>query len=348
MGLPPWLQRAMPALLAQRGHAVLLAGPPGMGQYELALALASAWLCEHPGPLGACGQCPSCHVIDVRTHSELFVLMPDQLALEHAWPLDPATQERIERKEIKPSRQIRVEAARAAVAFTQLTHGRQTGKVVLVYPAERLNAEAANTLLKTLEEPPGAVRFVLATEAAHQLLPTIRSRCHSFYLPWPPEDEGRAWLAEQAASDASLHGMSELDWAACWRAAGARPAEALAWARLGLRHALWQALPMQLADGDWRSMENWPPQRQLLVLMQWCHDLMAKAFTAPTRYFDADWLPPAPSMQRLRAFWRVLQQASRHVEHPFQPALWADAWAQRARALIHDRQGPHAGLHLAP
>ena len=48
---------------------------------------------------------------------------------------------------------------------------------MLDYPAEQMNHVTANALLKTLEEPPGDVRFVLASEAAHQLLPTIRSRC---------------------------------------------------------------------------------------------------------------------------------------------------------------------------
>lgn len=82
---------------------------------------------------------------------------------------------------------------RDAVEFSQRTSARGRGKVVLIFPADRMNTVTANALLKTLEEPPGDVRFVLATEAAHQLLPTVRSRCldphhamaRSTWMPWP-------------------------------------------------------------------------------------------------------------------------------------------------------------------
>ena len=76
--LPPWLARQLQTLLEQRGHALLLAGPSGLGQYELALALARAWLCEHTTAAGACGQCASCHAVNVRTHADLLVLLPDR------------------------------------------------------------------------------------------------------------------------------------------------------------------------------------------------------------------------------------------------------------------------------
>ena len=79
---------------------------------------------------------------------------------------------------------------RDAVEFAQRTSGRGRGKVVLVYPAERMNHVTANALLKTLEEPAGDLRFVLASEAAHQLLPTIRSRCLGHTMVWPDRSRG--------------------------------------------------------------------------------------------------------------------------------------------------------------
>ncbi|MEW6695182.1 MAG: DNA polymerase III subunit delta' [Pseudomonadota bacterium] len=332
MSLAPWLQRQLRDVLRLQGHAVLLAGPAGLGQYDLALALARTWLCEQPGPDGACGTCSSCHAVEVRTHADLFVLMPEQQALELGWPLDALTQERLERKEIKPSRQIRVEATRAAVAFTQVTQARGQGKVVLIHPAERLNPESANTLLKTLEEPPGRVRFILATEAAHLLLPTIRSRCQSHTMAWPTESEGQAWLQQVAAAERP--DASAADVAACWRAAGARPQEALAWVRLGLTDALWAALPRRLAQGDASAMAEWPLARQLQVFMLLCHDALAVATGAPPRYFPAEAVPPVPVPARLDAYWRALQQAARSVEHPVQPGLWNEAWAERTRAVF--------------
>ena len=105
--LAPWLQRQLVDLLAQRGHAVLLSGPSGLGQYELGLALVSAWLCDRPGPTGACGQCESCHAIDVRTHADLCVLMPETLSLALGWPLDESTQKELDDKKRNRDRETR-------------------------------------------------------------------------------------------------------------------------------------------------------------------------------------------------------------------------------------------------
>lgn len=215
--MAPWIARQTQALLAQRGHAWLLQGPSGLGQYELALALVSAWLCEQPTAQGACGHCPSCHAIEVRTHADLAVLMPETQMLELGWPLSEKAQADIDDKKRKPSKEIRVEAMRDLVEFAQRTDARGRGKAVLVFPAERMNAVTANALLKTLEEPPGDVRFVLATEAAHQLLPTIRSRCQTHTLAWPVGAEALAWLAGQGVEAPVAEALL--------RSAGGRPSE---------------------------------------------------------------------------------------------------------------------------
>ena len=325
--LPPWQQAQLQSLLQQRGHALLLTGPSGLGQYPLALALAGAWLCEHATEQGACGQCGSCHAITVRTHADLCVLMPETLSMELGWPLDEKTQDKIDKKEIKASRLIRVEAARQAVAFTQFTRSRGNTKVVLIYPAERMNIEAANTLLKTLEEPVGAVRFILATEAAHQLLPTIRSRCQSHALVWPEATEALAWLQSTSGADAAS--------AQVWlNAAGGRPDDALAWAQAGLGADTWRRLPNAMAKGDFAAMADWGPARQLEVQQKLCHDLMAVAAGGSPRFFDAAHLPRPPGMAALAGWSRELAQSARSVEHPFQVPLMMEAWAARARQVL--------------
>ena len=88
MTLAPWLQAQLASLLRQRGHAWLLHGPSGLGQFALALALARTWLCEQTTPQGACGHCRSCHAIDVHSHADLAVLMPETELLAREWPLD--------------------------------------------------------------------------------------------------------------------------------------------------------------------------------------------------------------------------------------------------------------------
>ena len=126
--LAPWLQPQLQALLAQRGHAWLLQGASGLGQYPLALAMASAWLCEERTPAGACGHCASCQLILARSHPDLVVLMPETVMLDKGWPLSEKAQSEIDDKKRKPSREIRVDAMRDTVDFSQLTSGRGRGK----------------------------------------------------------------------------------------------------------------------------------------------------------------------------------------------------------------------------
>lgn len=334
--LAPWLQQQLRSLLAQRGHALLLSGPSGLGQYELALALARTWLCENPSEQGPCGHCGSCHAIDVRTHADLCVLMPETLSLELGWPLDEGAQKEIDDKKRKASKLIRVEAAREAVSFTQLTRSRGSIKAVLVYPAERMNVESANTLLKTLEEPVGEVRFVLATEAAHQLLPTIRSRCQGHAMVWPATDEALKWLQVQASALGRPGAeVATREQAQVWlQAAGGRPADALDWARSGLNAQTWTQLPQALARGDWTPLADWPAARQLAVLQKLCHDLMATASGAVPRFFPANTLPKAPRWAVLATWSRELMGAARTVEHPFNAGLMQEAWAARTHQVL--------------
>lgn len=339
--LAPWLQQQLHSLLTQRGHALLLSGPSGLGQYELALALARTWLCEQPTEQGACGHCGSCHAIDVRTHADLCVLMPETLSLELGWPLDESAQKEIDDKKRKASKLIRVEAAREAVSFTQFTRSRGSTKVVLVYPAERMNIEAANTLLKTLEEPVGEVRFVLATEAAHQLLPTIRSRCQGHAMLWPAHDDALNWLQAQASALGKPGtGAATREQAEVWlQAAGGRPTDALDWARSGLNAQVWTQLPQALARGDWSPLADWPAARQLAVLQKLCHDLMATAAGAVPRFFPANTLPKAPRWAVLATWSRELMATARTVEHPFNPGLMQEAWAARTRQILSTSSG---------
>ena len=323
----PWIAAQRSQLLAQRGHAWLLQGPSGLGQDALGLSLVRAWLCDQPSAQGACGRCASCHAVDVRAHADLCVLMPEVQMVELGWPLPEKAQADIDDKKRKPSKEIRVDAMRDAVEFCQRTSARGRGKAVLVYPAEQMNAITANALLKTLEEPPGDTRFVLASEAAHLLLPTIRSRCLAHTMSWPSAEEAAPWLQAQ--------GLSEADAAAALLAAGGRPGDALRLAADAGKAAAWSQLPRQLAKGDVAALAAFAPSDAVAALQKICHDLMALAGGGAPRYFSPADLPGKPLSMALLADWsRELVQAARTADHPFNAGLMMEALAARARSVL--------------
>ncbi len=328
---PPWIQRQLTTLLQQRGHAWLLAGPSGVGQFRLGLEMVRAWLCDTPTPQGACGHCQSCHAIDVHAHTDLLLLMPETIALELGWPLSEDAQKKIDDKERKPSKEIRVEAMRDAVEFAQRTSGRGRGKAVLVYPAERMNTITANTLLKTLEEPPGDLKFVLASESAHQLLPTIRSRCLGHTMLWPAEAESLHWLASQGLTPPQAQTLL--------RAAGGRPQDAQRYFAEGLQPASWEALPKALQRGDLAALKDWSPTQAVDALHKLCHDLIAVKSGAAGRFFAPASLPAGTwtSLRPLTAWAKSLSQTRRTVEHPFNAGLMLEALVSEAKTAINSR-----------
>lgn len=327
--IAPWIAAQRQALLAQRGHAWLLHGPSGLGQYALALELVRAWLCDAPDGHGACGRCASCHGVDVRTHADLCVLMPETQMLALGWPLPEKALGEIEDKKRKASREIRVEAMRDAVEFAQRTSARGRGKAVLVYPAEQMNHVTANALLKTLEEPPGDVRFVLATEAAHQLLPTIRSRCLGHAMQWPRPEEARDWLAAQGLEPGAAQALL--------RAAGGRPDDALALARAGRSPQAWALLPKAVARGDVSALADLEPAQAVDALQKLCHDLLAHRVGAPPRYFAAADLPAPPGLGPLTRWSRALAREARTAEHPFNAGLMLESLVAQARQALNSR-----------
>lgn len=326
----PWIARQRELLLAQRGHAWLLQGPSGLGQFSLAMGLVRAWLCDAPTPQGACGQCASCHAIDVHAHTDLCVLMPETEMLALGWPLPEKAQADIDDKKRKPSQEIRVDAMRDAVEFTQRTSGRGKGKAVLVFPAEKMNAITANALLKTLEEPPGDARFVLATEAAHQLLPTIRSRCLAHTMQWPDAQAARTWLLAQSVPEDQVDALLQ--------AAGGRPEDALAQMQAGRSPQVWKKLPKDLANGQPGALASLSAPEVVDALQKLCHDLLMLRVGAAPRFFDAADLPAPPALAVLARWSKALTQSMRTASHPFNQGLMLEALVAQAASVLQSRR----------
>ena len=311
----PWLQAPLQQALTQgRSHALLLQGPAGVGQFDLALLLAQAWLCEARADVAqpGCGRCASCHLLRARSHPDFLVLLPE--ALREPLGFGAAEGEGGETKasKTKPSREIKIDAVRQMLSFAQTSAARGRAKVVLVHPAEALNTVAANALLKTLEEPAGLLRFVLASAAPQQLLPTIRSRCQPLQLALPERAAALQWLAEQGLESPEVL----LD------ATGGRPQEALLWRNEGVAAKTWLELPRRIAKGEAQALMDWPVPRAIAAMQRLAHDLMRIAHGAPPSYFPRDALPKLPANRAgLQRWASVLQQSARHAEHPLNAGL---------------------------
>jgi DNA polymerase-3 subunit delta' len=174
-------------------HALLLTGSSECGKKDFAAAIAQRLLCQSnalqmsppaeqtyasiantPPPQIACGECKSCYVFRAKSH-------PDYKSISL----------------IEGKKDISIEQIRALSRFLELScsYGKMT--IAIINDAERMNEQAANSLLKTLEEPPPARLIILVSSQANQLSATIRSRCQNINFPLPSNTMALAWLNSQ-------------------------------------------------------------------------------------------------------------------------------------------------------
>jgi DNA polymerase-3 subunit delta' len=198
-----------------------------------------------------------------------------------------------------------------------------------IVTARGFNTISGNTLLKTLEEPAGNNRFILASAAAHELLPTVRSRCQVHPMQWPTPAEGLRWLVQQ--------GLPEGEATVLLKAAGGRPDDAQALFQLGFQAKNWRALPKALQRGDPGVLADNAAPLVLSSLQKVCHDLLHLACGAAPRFFEADDLPKPSSFMALTQWSKDLLQSAKTVEHPYQAGLLMEAWVSRAQRAINAR-----------
>lgn len=329
----PWLAGPLQAALALgKAHAVLVHGPAGGGQLELALLLAQAWLCEsNQGAAPPCGRCASCHQVRQRSHTDLRLLLPEALRAQYGWLAEDDT--RTAKADAKPSRDLKVGQVRDAISWGQQTSGRGRGKVLVLHPADALNTIAANALLKTLEEPPGLLRIVLTSTDPERLLPTVRSRCQRLPLPLPAPDQAQAWLAEQGVADAGV-------WLAL---AGGSPLEARAWAAEGQGAAALAELPRRVAAGDVAALAGRPVPRALALLGKLAHDALVVSMGGQARYFPPRSIPTGADPAALLAWHKALLRAARFAEHPWNGPLLIESLVSQASSAWTTGAGAAAG-----
>lgn len=175
--LLPWQSQPWSILtadLSRLAHALLLAGRAGLGKGAFARRLAQLLLCLSPRERHEpCGTCKSCSLFVAGSHPDFKLLSPPETG-----------------------RAITVDQIRELNSFLSLRPHTAARKIVIITPADAMNVNAANSLLKQLEEPPLGSILLLVTSAPERLPATIRSRCAKVPFVPPPKEEAIAWLAQ--------------------------------------------------------------------------------------------------------------------------------------------------------
>jgi len=242
----PWARLAARRRNGALPHALLLAGPRGLGKGAFARAFAEALLCEQPDDEGrACGRCGACQLLAAGSHPDLF-------------PVTPA----------EGKSRILIDQIRELCQALAMSSHQASTKVAVIEPADRMNAAAANSLLKTLEEPTDNTVLLLVTDRPQALPATVRSRCQAVWLEPPPADAALAWLEPRIGAEA----------APALALAGGAPLAALALAEQGLvrRRREWLDALIALRGGRTAVTE---------LAAEWAED----AELAPLRCL-ADWI----------------------------------------------------------
>ena len=176
-----WHQTVWDQLITTRNsnhlpHAILISGAEGTGKQAFAEALIDSLLCESPlKDYHACGHCKSCHVKHSDAHPDYVHVTIDE-----------------------KKTQILIDQIRQLNEFLQLSRSYQGSRVAFIHPAEALNINAANSLLKSLEEPADNSVIILLTSQLSTLLPTIKSRCQILHLVTPSKETALQWLSQQS------------------------------------------------------------------------------------------------------------------------------------------------------
>jgi len=307
-------------------HGLLFKGAKGIGKFDLAMNFAQSLLCQHSDESDfACGKCPSCHWFEQGSHPDFRLLQSESLSTDG---------EETESGK-KPSKQISVDQIRGLADFVGMSAHQGGRRVVIIHPAEAMNTNAANALLKSLEEPPPGLLFILVSHKPQQLLPTILSRCLSVSLPAPDVVSASRWLAQQGvknpAEALAISGFAPLQAVQLDEKLGSEE-----------RDKLLRAVRQPATLDVFALAEALQKTEQVLVvqwLQQWCYDLGSMKLAGKLRYHPGEEAtirklvePIAPlNLARLQSY---LQSAKREAQHTLNPKLFLESLLFSYRQLM--------------
>ena len=324
--LYPWqdaLWQRWIELHARQPHALLLKGPNGVGKLDFAMHIARSLLCEKPLITGmACQECASCHWFKQQTHPDFRLLQPDALSASDE-EKDGEEKEEGKKPSKKPAQRILIDQIRSLSDFFGLSSHQGGYRIVIIHPAEVMNANAANALLKMLEEPVGKILIILVSHKPQQLPPTIRSRCLVLNAVMPSPEISMAWLQQQNVNNP----------AAMLAQAGFAPLQAARVAQeineSGEREQFFLAIRQSAKLDVYALAEKFQRTEPALVihwLQQWCYDLGSAKLTGIVRY-NAELADSIQNVAdtidayKLLRYQKELIAARREALHPLNPKL---------------------------
>jgi DNA polymerase III subunit delta' len=292
-------------------HALLIHGAPGVGKLALAEQVAQLMLCEATDPaVRPCGACDGCRWFLGANHPDFRRIEPEALAPQRA---DAEEEEGAApaKQRAKPSTEIKVDQIRELADFLNIGSHRGRRRVALVHPADEMNPNAANALLKGLEEPPPGAMFILVAHRPAQLLATVRSRCVAVPVPLPARATALEWLSAQGMQDAPRW----LDYA------GGAPLRALAYAASAeavdrLHRAI--AGRTQILVDDRESLEALAEALQKTAL-----DQALMAFGLPAKYATRAERPSSAQARVWLSYAREMGKNRLLARHPLNTRLFA-------------------------
>ncbi len=327
--LYPWHQKNWQRLQKMEQslpHALIFHGPEGTGIEDFVEILAKTLLCEHrQGQEPACDQCSSCRWFEQGSHPDYQRLTPDALDSDSdSVATDTDSGEGIASRKTKQiSKKIPINAVRQLHDFVNITTHRGGFRIILIYPAETMTTEAANALLKMLEEPPEHTLFLLVTNQLGALLPTILSRCGKLAFPLPDKAEGLAWLEQQQVKDAEI-----------WLAEqGGAPLAALRASKTDLNSKEHTVLLECLASPNLvtvlktaEQLQRIPVRQSILWMQRWLYDLCSQHQTGIVRYHPRHQqairqLATKANLHQLMAVTNQMLDRRKIADHPLVPRL---------------------------
>jgi DNA polymerase-3 subunit delta' len=293
----------------------LIHGAPGVGKLALAERFAQLLLCENQAGTDPCGKCEGCRWFISGSHPDARFVEPEVLARKVVGSEE--AEEGEEKKERKqPSSEIKIEQVRALAGFVNVASHRGGRRIAIIHPAEAMNINSANALLKSLEEPPAAAMFLLVSHRPAGLLPTIRSRCISIAVPMPEQNAAAAWLAAQGLKNAE-------HWLAF---AGGAPLRALEYANGERGEATERAL-RSLASGDRGALADVKSRDELEplaeVLQKMALDRAFLALTGSAKYAGGGKAGDKTDARAWLSYARALGRQRLLARHPLNPKLFA-------------------------